>query len=175
MAHGALGMARGSVLRLRDAQGLVLQVHEGALWLTQEGDALDRYLGPEPSGTAHDWSAEMRAMYGAIADSAEARRRARPVPRAEGTRPSLALASHAGTYADSLYGMAVVAPDASGLSIQVGESAGTLEHHHYDAFRVRWRDPFLGTDLVSFVLDPDGTVGELRVGQRRYRRAAGRR
>ena len=49
MVQGALGMARGSVLRIRDAQGLVLQVHEGALWLTQEGDALDRYLGPGAS------------------------------------------------------------------------------------------------------------------------------
>ena len=46
VAQGVLGMARGSVLRLVDAQGLVLQVHEGALWLTQEGDALDRYIGP---------------------------------------------------------------------------------------------------------------------------------
>lgn len=46
VVQGALGMARGSVLRLVDAQGLVLQVHEGALWLTQEGDALDRYIGP---------------------------------------------------------------------------------------------------------------------------------
>jgi hypothetical protein len=49
MVQGALGMARGSVLRIRNAQGLVLQVHEGALWLTQEGDALDRYLGPGAS------------------------------------------------------------------------------------------------------------------------------
>ena len=46
VVQGVLGMARGSVLRLVDAQGLVLQVHEGALWLTQEGDALDRYIGP---------------------------------------------------------------------------------------------------------------------------------
>lgn len=45
MVQSALGMARNSVLRLEDAQGAVLQVHEGALWLTQEGDALDRYVG----------------------------------------------------------------------------------------------------------------------------------
>jgi hypothetical protein len=46
VVQGALGMARGSVLRIQDAPGLVVQVHEGALWLTQEGDALDRYIGP---------------------------------------------------------------------------------------------------------------------------------
>lgn len=46
VVQGSLGMARGSVLRLEDARGAVLQVQEGALWLTQEGDALDRYIGP---------------------------------------------------------------------------------------------------------------------------------
>jgi hypothetical protein len=137
----------------------------------------DRYIGPETGGKAHDWSAEMRTLYRAIADSAEARRLARPTRQAEGTRPSLPLASYGGAYADSLYGLAVVgkAPGDGGLTIQVGESAGTLEHYHYDVFRVRWSDPFLGTDLVSFVLDPDGTVAELRLGARRYRRPDARR
>jgi hypothetical protein len=46
MVQGALSMARGSMLRLEDAQDAVLRVHDGALWLTQEGDALDRYIGP---------------------------------------------------------------------------------------------------------------------------------
>jgi len=39
-------MERGSILRIEDGSGSVLQVHEGAVWLTQEGDALDRYIGP---------------------------------------------------------------------------------------------------------------------------------
>lgn len=46
VVQGALSMARGSMLRLENAQDAVLRVHEGALWLTQEGDALDRYIGP---------------------------------------------------------------------------------------------------------------------------------
>jgi len=33
------------MVRIEDGQGVVLTVHEGAVWLTQEGDALDRYLG----------------------------------------------------------------------------------------------------------------------------------
>jgi hypothetical protein len=38
-------MERGSILRIEDARGSVLHVREGAVWLTQEGDPLDRYLG----------------------------------------------------------------------------------------------------------------------------------
>lgn len=37
-------MERGSILRIEDARGAVLHVREGAVWLTQEGDPLDRYL-----------------------------------------------------------------------------------------------------------------------------------
>ena len=44
--HGSLGMTRGSVLRIEDGRDVALYVWEGGLWLTQEGDRRDRYLGP---------------------------------------------------------------------------------------------------------------------------------
>lgn len=40
------GMRRGSMLRIEDGLDQVIQVWDGALWLTQEGDRRDRYLGP---------------------------------------------------------------------------------------------------------------------------------
>jgi len=47
-----------------------------------------------------------------------------------------------------------------------------LEHWQYDVFRLTWDDPFWETEYLAFTLDPDGTVGELRVvdGEPRYRR-----
>ena len=131
----------------------------------------DRYIGPGP-GAGRDWSAELRAMYGAMADSAAARRRAREARRVTGTSPTLPLTAYAGSYADSLYGTAVVRLDGERLTLQLGDRAGDLEHWQYDVFRARWRDPFLGTSFVSFSLDPDGTVGELRMvdGPMRFRR-----
>lgn len=45
VVRGSLAMRRGSVLRVEDGRELVIYVWEGALWLTQEGDARDRYLG----------------------------------------------------------------------------------------------------------------------------------
>jgi CubicO group peptidase (beta-lactamase class C family) len=131
----------------------------------------DRYLGPGP-GAGRDWSAEMRAMYRALADSAAARRRAREARRVGGTSPTLPLAAYAGTYADSLFGTTAVRLDGQRLTLRMGGQAADLEHWQYDVFRARWRDPFQGTDYVSFSLDPDGTVGELRMvdGPMRFRR-----
>ena len=45
VVHGSLGMTRGSVLRIEDGD-MTIYVWEGGLWLTQEGDRRDRYLGP---------------------------------------------------------------------------------------------------------------------------------
>ena len=121
----------------------------------------DRYLPAQ--ARPHDWSAELRTLYRAIADSAAQRRRDRDAKRVTGTRPSVSLERYAGTYADSLFGTATVARDSDRLTLQVGTQSGTLEHWQYDVFRVHWRDPFLGTDDVAFALDPDGAVGELRL------------
>jgi Protein of unknown function (DUF2917) len=46
VVHGSLGMARGSVLRIEDGRDMVVYVWEGGIWLTQEGDRRDRYIGP---------------------------------------------------------------------------------------------------------------------------------
>jgi hypothetical protein len=45
VVHGSLGMTRGSVLRIEDGRDMVLYVWEGGVWLTQEGDRRDRWLG----------------------------------------------------------------------------------------------------------------------------------
>jgi CubicO group peptidase (beta-lactamase class C family) len=121
----------------------------------------DRYLGA--SSPAHDWSAEMRALYRGLADSAAARTRAQEAKRVAGTRPTLALEKYAGTYADSLFGTATVRFAGGRLSVQLGTASGQLEHWQYDVFRLTWPDPFWDPTYVSFSLDPDGSVGELRV------------
>lgn len=40
------GMRKGSMLRIEDGLDQLIQVWEGGLWLTQENDRRDRYLGP---------------------------------------------------------------------------------------------------------------------------------
>jgi hypothetical protein len=49
VVQGALGLSRGSLLRIEDGQDLLVYVWEGALWLTEDGEARDRLL------RAGDW------------------------------------------------------------------------------------------------------------------------
>ena len=130
----------------------------------------DRFIGPPPA--AHDWSVEMRAMYRHLADSTAAVRRAQESKRVPNTHPTLPLDRYAGTYADSLFGTATVGLQDGRLTVQAGQLNGELEHWQYDVFRDTWRDPFLPAAYMSFAIDPDGTVGELRVvdGAQIYRR-----
>lgn len=44
-----LAMPKGSMLKIEDGRGVVVEVKRGMLWLTQEGDTRDRYIG------AGDW------------------------------------------------------------------------------------------------------------------------
>ena len=104
----------------------------------------------------------MRVLYKALADSAETAVQAKERTRVANTRPTLPLERYAGTYADSLYGTATIALVNGRLTIQAGTAAGQLEHWQYDVFRATWPDPFWDPAYVSFAIDPDGTVGELR-------------
>lgn len=45
LVQGSIPMTRGSILRVEDGRDLTLYVWEGAVWLTQEGDQRDRWVG----------------------------------------------------------------------------------------------------------------------------------
>jgi hypothetical protein len=70
-------MARGRILRIQDGAGSVVQVHSGALWLTQEGDARDYYLG---EGSALRLSGSGLALAQATRPSRVSLRATEPVP-----------------------------------------------------------------------------------------------
>jgi hypothetical protein len=44
LVHGSIAMTRGSLLRVEDGRDLLVYVWAGSIWLTQEGEARDRYL-----------------------------------------------------------------------------------------------------------------------------------
>ena len=39
-----LSLAKGGMLRLKDARDMVIEVRKGALWITEEGDTRDYYV-----------------------------------------------------------------------------------------------------------------------------------
>ncbi len=46
IAHGGIGMARGSLARIDDGRGLALEIWDGELWITQERDRRDHFVAP---------------------------------------------------------------------------------------------------------------------------------
>ena len=130
--------------------------------------AIDLYLGNAP----RDWSAELRALYAGLDARADSARRAAEARRVPGTRPSLPLEKYAGTYADSLRGSVTVTAEGGVLRLRAGaeSSAATLEHWHYDAFRVRWDDAWRGTGMVTFTIGAAGEPDRMEMGGATLRR-----
>lgn len=113
---------------------------------------------------AKDWSAD------GVQRVAAARKRARDAQaravaqRVTGTKPSLPLAAYAGTYTDSLYGDVVVQEQGGKLLLTFGPTwQGTLEHWHFDSFRVQFSTPVLPTVPVTFRIGGNGKVEQVQL------------
>jgi len=106
-----------------------------------------------------DWSAEgVQRLEAARARARAAQARAEG-QRVANTRPSLPLSGYAGTYSDSLYGDLVVKEDGGALQLTFGPNwRGTLEHYHFDSFRVRFDTPVLPPVPVTFRIGGNGRV-----------------
>ena len=87
-----------------------------------------------------------------------------------GTKPSLPIAQYVGVYTDSLYGETTVTAAGGGLRVRIGSLEGTLEHWQYDTFRLRWDRRWLGTPLLTFVLDASGTPSRVQIDRRSFAR-----
>lgn len=121
----------------------------------------DAYTGAPP----RDWSAELLTLYGDARRRARDADAAREAKRVAGTRPSVPLASYAGTYEHPVYGDFQVVPEGDALVARLGplaENAGRLEHWHFDTFRARLGDGRGGWSYVTFRIGADGAVAALR-------------
>ncbi len=83
------------------------------------------------------------------------------------TKPSLPLSSYVGTYSSLSSGDAIVRlRDGKLIFDYNARHIGTLEHWHYDTFRVHWKNPISDMEPVTFLqfkLDKSGKVDDLTV------------
>lgn len=94
-------------------------------------------------------------------DDAEAKRVAE---RNASEKPSLPLASYAGTYRDQLYGDLTVTLENAKLVLRFSHTpsfTADLEPWHYDTFRTHWRDPLVTKGFVTFPLTARGEIDAL--------------
>jgi CubicO group peptidase (beta-lactamase class C family) len=81
-----------------------------------------------------------------------------------GTQPAFALELYTGTYEDEFYGKATVRYEEGHLVFDYGlVLVSDLAHWHYDTFLANWRKPFYGEDLVTFTLNAEGKVEEMKI------------
>ncbi|HTY38338.1 MAG TPA: serine hydrolase [Bacteroidota bacterium] len=120
---------------------------------------LDHYLG----GPERDWSGDLLKIVKEQEAKDKAEEKKTEDARIKGTKPSLALESYTGTYDNQMYGSVTIALVDGKLNMKFYPTYdGTMEHWHYDSFRVHWMDRSLDKDMITFVLGDDGKVGELR-------------
>ena len=44
VVHGNLDLASGNLVRIEDGRGMLVRVTSGSVWITEEGDARDRFV-----------------------------------------------------------------------------------------------------------------------------------
>jgi CubicO group peptidase (beta-lactamase class C family) len=160
---GAIDGMRGLVAMLPEEKlGVVIltNMNGSILSIPLAYRIFDAYLGAAP----RDWSAEMLKTMTMVEGQARAMAAKQEAERVAGTKPSLALEKYAGDYQNEMYGDAKVVFDNGKLALSRGPNfTGSLEHWHYDVFRVTWSDRQMGRGLVSFRLDHRGRVAEMNM------------
>jgi CubicO group peptidase (beta-lactamase class C family) len=106
-----------------------------------------------------DWAGEgYKRLEAQMARGREAQQKAAG-ERVANTKPSLPLASYAGTYSDSLYGDVVIREEQGKLQLTFGPTwKAELEHYHLDSFRARLDTPVLPPVPVTFRVGGNGKV-----------------
>ncbi len=114
-----------------------------------------------------DWSAEMLNARENLKQSAAESEEKIQSGQQKGTKPSLPLATFAGTYHNDLSGSVVLSLKNDKLWFEYNvRHRGYLEHWHYNTFRITWDNPIYdmpAKSFISFYLDEGGAPERFQV------------
>ncbi|WP_414649533.1 serine hydrolase [Dyella sp.] len=160
----------GMVSRVTLVPGLKLGVvvltnqESGAAFNAVTYRVLDAYLHP---GNKTDWVAVYDKAVKHAQGNADESWNKHEAARDAKSKPSLPLASYAGTYRDPWYGDVIISMEGGKLRLRFSKTrqlVGTMTPWQHDSFIVRWDDRALNADaFVNFALDVDGRVREVRM------------
>jgi CubicO group peptidase (beta-lactamase class C family) len=89
-------------------------------------------------------------------------------PPIVGTTPSLDFEKYSGRFTSDLVGGIEIRYEQEQLILRFPHTpsfTARLSHWQYDTFRVAWQDPIIPDGLITFVLDAQGRVAELKLEQ----------
>jgi CubicO group peptidase (beta-lactamase class C family) len=163
---GLDGMVSRVALIPEEGLGVVVLTNsESAATNVISNRIVDLFIG----APRRDWNAELLGRFNQSKATEQAAIKKVEDSRIPNTKPSLPLASYAGTYGGVMYGDAKVSEENGKLVVRFVPSplfVGDLEHWHFDIFRIKWRDsivyPFR-PGFVSFIIDNNGKVSEMKI------------
>lgn len=120
----------------------------------------DSYLNLQPT----DWITAYKAARAETLNKAHEAEKKQLAERAVNSKPSLPLASYAGSYEDAWYGKAIITDEGGKLVLRMTHTPkmiGDVEHWHYDTFRVVFRDKTIPDAFLTFRLDSDGKIDQM--------------
>ncbi|MGH8146880.1 MAG: serine hydrolase [Rhodanobacteraceae bacterium] len=123
---------------------------------------LDHYLDVPPT----DWIARYRQVVDQHHAKALQALQKQKMQMHPGRGPSLPLDAYAGVYRDPWYGTMTISNMQGKLRIRFDRSPGmqgALEHAQFDTFRTRWGDRDIEDAYVTFDLNPDGSIADIRM------------
>ncbi|MBL7862913.1 MAG: serine hydrolase [Cyclobacteriaceae bacterium] len=122
-------------------------------------------------GGSRDWSAEVFDLYKKQTETSEQQVKKFESERIPNTKPTLDLASYAGTYSDPLYGELTVAVQGSSLMVSLNNVAkATLEHWHYDTFRGFFEKRWWGKTNATFAFSSQGKIASVTFAGMEFRK-----
>jgi len=137
--------------------GIVLLANQNGSGLP--GTLMHRLFDYQLKAPPKDWSGDGYTRLQAQMTRARAAQEKAAGERVLNTKPTLPLASYAGTYSDSLYGDVVITEDNGKLHLVFGPTwKADLEHYHFDSFRARFDTPVLPPVPVTFRIGGNGKV-----------------
>lgn len=161
---GAIDGMRAAVMMIPEEKMgvIVLGNMNGSILPQLLGNRIfDAYLFP---GKEKDWSGDLLKVLKAAEAQGKAAQDKIIADRAKDTKPFLSLENYAGNYTDEMYGDMKITLENGKLKAKFGTYFnGTLEHWHYDTFRVTWEDQMQGQGFIGFKLNSQGKVETMNV------------
>ncbi len=122
-------------------------------------------------GGTRDWSAEVHDLYKKQTQAGEQELKKFEDNRNTNTKPTLDLATYAGTYTDPLYGELTVTVQNNSLVVTANNVVKvTLEHWHYDTFRGFFEKRWWGKTNATFSFNNQGKISSVTFAGMEFRR-----
>jgi len=122
-------------------------------------------------GGTRDWSAEVHDLYEKQTEAGELQVKKFESERVANTKPTLDLATYAGTYTDPLYGELTVVVQNNSLVVTANNVVkATLEHWHYDTFRGFFEKRWWGKTNATFAFNNQGKISSVTFAGMEFRK-----